>query len=75
VTPDSSLFLDAKSYLGAVRSDLDVDGTREPDDDAPTVSLRTNQGAICVFPAESAEFTGADPAEKRAARTQGPFPR
>jgi hypothetical protein len=51
VTPDSSFFLDAKSDLGAVRSDLDVDATREADDYAPTVRLRTNQGAIRVVPA------------------------
>lgn len=48
VTPDSSFFLDAESGLGSVESELDVDGTQEPEADAPTVRLRTGVGSIRI---------------------------
>lgn len=51
VTPDSAFFLDAESGRGTVRSELDVDATREPDAGAPTVRLRTDRGSIRIGPA------------------------
>jgi hypothetical protein len=42
----SSFFLDAESGRGSVVSELEVDVTREPAADAPTVRLRTEVGSI-----------------------------
>ncbi len=47
----ASFYLDAASHRGDVSSELDVADTEPPQEDAPTVQLRTRTGAIRIVPA------------------------
>ena len=55
----ASFFIDAAAERGSVRSELDVDDLRKPQEGAPTVRLRSRTGSIRIVPAAiAAAFAG-----------------